>query len=160
MAVTAAEALPRPAWPVPDTLDTAPMYVHYDPLADELLVYFGGRPVPKYVSPIGAPAGDYAAVLVGMDENDDPSAEIVGLHVMPLLVGAVQKHPKWAILAWGALTDFRYEEEMLRSALADFVAEVRDIFDRYWTPPPPIEEQLARLPRPGSAEGGDEASRG
>ena len=42
---------------------------------------------------------------------------------------------------------------MLRSAVAEFVSEVAELFERYWTPPPPIEEQLARLARADDGKG-------
>ncbi len=138
----------RPRWPS-DPIDPARVDFDYDPPADEVILYFAGRPHGGVCDPINEPGGGDIAIIV-----DEESNEIVGIQVIPFLVGAVQKHPQWAILAWGALTDFRYEEEMLRAALGAFVAEVRELFDRHWTPPPPIEEQLARLTRAGSDEGG------
>lgn len=154
MAVTVPGAVARPEWPGPGVIDPSQIDVHFDPLADEFLVYFAGKPVPSFSDPFHVDGFEDVAILIDLQSDDSSTNEVVGIQVMPLLVGAVQKHPEWAVLAWGALTGFRYEEEMLRTALAAFVAEVRDLFERHWTPPPPIEEQLARLPRSERNAGG------
>jgi hypothetical protein len=159
MAVTHLDARPRPRWPARSSLDLASAYVSYDPPADELIVYFGGKPVPKYVSPIDSPGDDFAAVMVGVHGDESSTGEVVGVHVMPLLVGAVQTHPTWAVLAWASLTGFRWEEAMMRQAVAAFVAEVADLFDRYWTPAPPWEEQVANLRRAKPENGAGDESR-
>lgn len=128
----------RPLWPS-EAIDPAGVDFDYDPPADEVTLYFVGRPPGGVCDPINEPGGGDVAIIV-----DEATNEIVGIQVIPFLVGAVQKHPEWAILAWGALTEFEYEEEMLRTTLASFIAEVRDLFERHWTPSPPIEEQFAR----------------
>lgn len=157
MAVTSPVDLVRPRWPAPDAIDLGRVYVSYDPPSDEFLVYFGGKPVPSYSDSIDSPGNDYAAVMVDLQPDESSSGEVVGIQVIPLLVGAVQEHPDWAILAWGSLTDFRYEEAMLRQAVGAFIAEVADLFARYWTPAPPWEEQLANLRRAKPENGaGDE----
>ena len=99
MAVTRSETLLGPRWPALDAIDPARADVSYDALADELVVYFGGRPISNYVSPIDSPGNDFAAVMVGVNEDESDVGEVVGVHVMPLLVGAVQDHPSWATLA-------------------------------------------------------------
>ena len=144
----------RPRWPS-DAVDPAQVHLNYDPPADELTLYFAGRPRGGVCDPINEPGGGDVAIIV-----DEEANEIVGIQVIPFLVGAVQKHPKWAVLAWGSLTGFTWEEEMLRAAIADFIAEVADLFERYWTPPPPIEEQVAHLARAGQRdEPGGEGAR-
>lgn len=134
----------RPRWPV-ESLDAARFDVHYDLTADELTLYFGGRPVPAYSSFIDAPDGTDVAVFVGLGPDGRSTEEVVGIHVYPLLVGAVQWRPEWARLAWGALAREEGEEgdegeEMLHEALPGFVADVADLFARYWKPAPPIDE--------------------
>ena len=98
--------------------------------------------------PIDSPSIESAAIVV-----NDETGDVVGIQVIPLLVGAVQDRPAWAVLAWGALIGFRYEEETLRGAIAAFISEVAELFERYWTPPP-IEEQLVRLARAERGDGG------
>lgn len=146
MAVTALGAVVRPRWPEPDGIDPKRLSVDFDPLADEFLVYFAAKPVPAYSDPFDVEGFEDVALRIDLQPDETSTNEVVGIQVIPFLVGAVPKHPAWAVLAWGALTEFRYEEEMLRDALAAFVAEVRDLFEQHWTPPPPIAEQLARLP--------------
>ena len=149
----------RPRWPA-SPIDPAGVDLDYDPPADELTLFFGGKPVPSYCDPFHVDGYEDVAIMVDLGPDDSSSGEIVGIQVIPLLVGAVQKHPEWAILAWGSLTGFTWEEEMLRAAIADFIAEVADLFERYWTPPPPIEEQVAHLARSGQQdEPGGEGAR-
>lgn len=157
MAVSTPPALSAPRWP-DDRIDPARVDVDYDPPSDELTLYFGGKPVPSVVDPIDSPGRDYVAVMIGLNDDESSPNEIVGIQVMPLLVGAVQQHPDWAVLAWGSLTGFRWEEEMMRAAVAAFIAEVADLFARHWTPPSPIEEQMARLGRTERTNGGGDAS--
>ena len=101
MAVTLTDAEPRPRWPRPGVIDPARCYVSYHPPADELVVSFGGTPVPKYVNPIEAPEADDLGIMVGMNDDESSTGEVVGLLVMPLLVGAVRRHPGWAAIALG-----------------------------------------------------------
>lgn len=142
----------RPTWPSAP-IDPRHVDLSYYPPADELMLYFPGRRHGGVCDPINEPGGGDVAIVV-----DDDTNEIVGIQVIPLLVGAVQQHPRWAILAWGSLTEFRYEDHTFRSEVAAFVAEVADLFARYWTPAPPWEEQLANLPRAARPAGdhGDE----
>ena len=41
----------------------------------------------------------------------------------------------------------RLRDRVAAERLPAFLDEVHDAFDRYWTPPPPIEEQLAAIER-------------
>jgi hypothetical protein len=42
--------------------------------------------------------------------------------------------------------------ELLRERLPGFLSDVADAFARYWTPAPPIEEQMARFTRSDARE--------
>lgn len=150
-------ALSAPRWPV-DRIDPGLVSIDYDPASDGLTLYFGGKPISSTVDPISSPGNDYAAVMIGLNDDESSTEHVVGIQVMPLLVGAVQRHPDWAVLAWGALTGFRWEEEMMRAAVGAFIAEVAELFDRYWTPAPPWEEQVADLPR-AARPGGDQSDK-
>jgi len=130
----------RPRWPS-EPIDPTGVQIHYNPLADELTLYFPGRPRRGVSDRIGSPGRESAAVIV-----DDETDEVVGIQIMPLLLSAVRERPGWGVLVWGALTDFRFEESLLREAIGDFLDDVHDLFERYWRPAPPMEEQLARLP--------------
>jgi hypothetical protein len=140
MAVTRRETVPR--WP-PEPIDPDIAWVDYDVPADEFLVYFGGKPVRKISSPLHAPGFEDVAIMIGLGENDETTDEIVGVQVIPMLLGAVQDQPSWAILAWAAMAG-DYGAELLKEHLPGFLDQVRQAFEQYWTPPP-IEEQLAQL---------------
>ncbi len=137
MAVIRTNASPRPRWPT-SPIDLARCEVRFGLPADELVLSFepASRFVPSVSVSIDAPERDDAGVLI-----DDENGNVVGIHVYPLLAGAARAHP-W----WHALTE-------PNPSVHAFVAEVRDLFDRYWTPPPPIGEQFACLPRSGPVEG-------
>ena len=133
MAVTnpAVDAPSRPRWPS-DPFDPDRARVSYDVVADELVIHFGGVAVPAVSELIDAPDVDDAAVLVGLGPNGEDTGEVVGIHVYPLLVGAVQARPRWARIAWAAMAG-EIGEEMLRAELPDLVGEIAELFDRYWT---------------------------
>jgi len=133
-----------PRWPA--KIDPAVVDLHYEPSVDELTLYFDGRPVPAYSDAIDAPDGDDVMIMIGMNDDETGTGEVVGIHVYPMAAGVLPTHPGWRPLT---------EPTPPHEAIAAFVAEVRDLFDRYWTPPPPIEEQLAHRPRPGPAGGGE-----
>jgi len=137
MAMTATDpsAVHRPRWP-DQPFDPARAYLNYDVIADDLVLYFGSEPVAAVSDLIDAPEGDDAAVLVGLGPGDEDTGEVVGIHVYPLLAGAHRKPAHWRRLA---------EPDPPAELVAGFVAEVRDLFERYWSPPPPLEEQLAAL---------------
>lgn len=84
--------------------------------------------------------------MIGLDADHEQTGEIVGIQVIPMLVGAVQDQPSWAILAWAAMAG-DFGDELLRERLPAFLDAVHDAFDRYWTPPPPMEEQMAAIER-------------
>ena len=118
---------PRPRWPA-GPIDPTAIDLDYDPPADELTLYFGGKPVPAFGDPLDAP-GTGVALLVGMNEDETSTGEVVGIQVMPLLVGAVKAHPGWATLAWGALAGYG-DDETLREAVAAFLVDVERLFAR------------------------------
>ena len=74
------------------------------------------------------------------------TTEIVGVHVIPMMLGAVPEQPHWAILTWAAMAG-DYGTELLRERLPAFLDEVKDAVDKYWRPAPPMEEQLAEIAR-------------
>jgi hypothetical protein len=143
MVITDADIQHRPRWPS-GAIDAARCRVLFGLPADELVVRFPDLPEVGYSDPIDAPDGSDTAVLV-----DDDTGAVVGIHVYPLLAGAAKAHPSWRSLA---------EPNPSPEVVAAFVAEVADLFDRYWTPAPPWEEQLANLrpvARPGDRRGAE-----
>jgi hypothetical protein len=133
-----------PRWPT--VIDPTIAYVDYNIPADEFLVYFGGKPVPKLSDPLDAPGFDDVAIMLGVGADGEETGEIVGIQVIPMLLGAVQEQPTWAVLAWAAMAG-DFGAELLKERLPGFLAEVNDAFTRYWTPPPSLEEQMAELAR-------------
>lgn len=124
----------RPRWPS-EPFDNAGAFLHFGEVADELLLFFSPEPVPSVSDPlVESPDGGETAVLIGLGPDDEETGEVVGIHVYPLLAGPAQAHP-----AWRGLTEPDPDPEVV----ARFVTEVRELFDRYWTPAPPIAEQLA-----------------
>lgn len=152
MAVKHPNTMRAPRWPA-EPVDPELTWVDYDALADEFLVYFGDKPVPAISSPLNAPGFRGVAVMFGLGLNDESTGEIVGVQVIPMLLGAVQDQPSWAVLAWAAMAG-DFGTELLRERLPSFLDDVRDAFDRYWTPAPPIEEQLAAIERASRQKGG------
>ncbi|MGH2617234.1 MAG: hypothetical protein ACRDJC_18530 [Thermomicrobiales bacterium] len=143
MAVKLPNTMRAPRWPA-EPVDPELAWVDYDVVADEFLVYFGGKPVPAISSPLNAPGFGDTAVMFGLGADRESTDAIVGVQVIPMLLGAVQEQPAWAILAWAAMAG-DYGTELLQERLPGFLDQVHDAVDRYWTPPPPIEEQLANL---------------
>ena len=133
-----------PRWPA--AIDPATTYVDYDVPADEFLVYFGGKPVLAVSDPLDAPRFEDVAIMLGVGADDEATDEIVGVQVIPMLLGAVQEQPAWAILAWASMAG-DIGAEMLQERLPGFLTEVSHAFSRYWTPPPSLEEQMAGLVR-------------
>jgi hypothetical protein len=134
-----------PQWPS-SPIDAGIAWIDYALIADEFLVYFGGRPVPAISSPLNAPGYRGLAIMIGLGADDEETGEIVGVQVIPMLLGAVQEQPHWAVLTWAAMAG-DYGEELLRERLPGFLEEVEQAFRQYWTPAPPIEEQLAQMPQ-------------
>jgi hypothetical protein len=132
-----------PTWPV-ESVDPGIAWIDYDVVADEFLVYFGGRPVPAISSLLDGPGFEDVAIMIGLDHDGRQTGEIVGVHVIPMLLGAVQDKPAWAVLAWAAMAG-DWGAELLRDRLPGFLDEVHAAFERYWTPPLSIEEQLAHI---------------
>jgi hypothetical protein len=134
-----------PRWP--ESVDSGLAWVDYDIPADEFLVYFGGRPVPAISSSLdNAPGFEDTAIMIGLDADGEETGEIVGVQVIPMLLGAVQDQPSWAVLTWAAMAG-DFGTELLRERLPGFLDAIHDAFDRYWSPAPPIEEQLAAIER-------------
>ncbi len=139
MAITSTNLLTsqRPRWPKQD-FDPARAYVDYDEIADELVIYFGSEPIAAMSDLIDAPEGDDAALLLRLDADGRSTDEVVGIHVYPLVAGAARQPAHWRRLA---------APNPPAELVENFVADVRDLFERYWTPAPPIEEQFAALRR-------------
>jgi hypothetical protein len=143
--VSKPDALRVPKWPT-EPIDPAIAYVYYHVPADEFLVYFGGKPVPKVSDLLDAPGFRGVSIMLGVDANDEETGEIVGVHVIPMLLGAVQEQPAWAVLAWAAMAG-DFGTELLKERLPGFLNEVHQAFSQYWTPAPSIKEQLADIVR-------------
>ncbi len=139
------ETIHAPRWPA-EPVDPGGAWISYDVIADEFVVYFAGKPVPKVSDPLNAPGFRNVAIMIGLGTEDEETDEIVGVHVIPMLLGAVQDQPTWAILVWAAMAG-DFGAELLHERLPGFLADVHEAFDRYWTPAPPIEEQLADIAR-------------
>jgi hypothetical protein len=135
----------RPRWPS-ETIDSGLAWVDYDIVADEFLVYFGGQPVPAITYPFEAPGFEATAVMIGLDPDHKETGEIVGIHVIPMMLEAVPAHPEWSVLTWAVLAG-EYGTELVRERLPIFIDEVAEAFEKYWQPAPPIEEQLAAMRR-------------
>ncbi len=133
-----------PRWPA--VIDPTVADVSYDVPADEFLVYFGGKPVPKVSDPLDAPGFEDIAIMLGVGADDEETGEIVGVQVIPMLLGAVQEQPAWAVLAWAAMAG-DFGTELLKERLPCFLTEVHQAFSQYWTPAPSIEEHMAGLAR-------------
>ena len=145
MAVKHPNTTPAPRWPN-EPVDPTIAYVDYNIPADEFLVYFGGKSVPAISSPLNAPGFWDTAIMLAVGADDKATDEIVGVQVIPMLLGAVQEQPAWAVLAWAAMAG-DFGTELLKERLPDFLTEVQQAFSQYWTPAPSIAEQLAELTR-------------
>lgn len=141
-----------PRWP-DEPVDPKVAWVDYSVLADKFLVYFHGKPVPAISSPLNAPGFSGTAVMFARGADDIRTNEIVGVQVIPMLLGAVPEQPQWAVLVWAAMAG-DYGRELLQERLPPFLDDVREAFDRYWKPAPPIAEQLAHL-RSAARQRGD-----
>jgi len=135
--------LPAPRWPA-EPVDPGIAWVDYDVRADEFLVFFGGKSVPSMSDPLDAPGFAHVAVMFGLGADNESTDEIVGVQVIPMLLGAVQERPEWAVLAWAALAG-EYGAELLKERLPGFLEDVADAVRRFWTPAPTMEAQLASL---------------
>ena len=82
--------------------------------------------------------------MIGLGPDREETGEIVGIHVIPMMLGAVPARSHWARLVW-ALMAGDYGTELLKERLPLFIDEVAEAFRLYWKPAPPIEEQLAAL---------------
>ena len=107
----------HPRWPTRG-IDPARVWEDYDPVADELLVFFGGKPVGAVNVPINTPERDYVDLLVD-EETDD----VVGLQVDALVVWVGAANPRWAPLA-----DVRASAEQRREAVAALIADAAGLF--------------------------------
>jgi hypothetical protein len=135
----------RPLWPI-ETIDSKVVWVDYDIVADEFLVYFDGQPVPAITYPFEAPGFEATAVMIGLDSDRKETGEIVGIHVIPMMLEAVPARPEWSVLTWAVLAG-EYGTELVQERLPKFIDEVAEAFETYWKPAPPIEEQLATMRR-------------
>lgn len=108
-----------PTWPS-RPVDPDRCYVSYHPPADELVVFFDGKPVPSYSDPIAA-FGEHVAVMVDLAPDwASSTGEIVGIQGVPFVAGALSDHPEWSPLV-GA------DEGARRAALARFLGDVATV---------------------------------
>jgi hypothetical protein len=145
MAVSNPETVITPRWPS-EPIDPEVALVDYDVRADEFLVYFGGKPVPAVSDPLDGPGFEDVAIMVGLGPDDEETAEIVGVQVIPMMLGAIPDQPRWSALTWAALAG-EYGTELMKERLPIFLDQIAEAFRKYWTPAPPIDEQLARIAR-------------
>lgn len=117
-ATTDVAPIADPTW-LTDPIDPSGSYVAYDPAADELLVYFGGRPVPAYAAPLADPGLVPVSLMV-----DEESGAVVGIQVSPLLAHARHLPPAWPFLVHA-------DGPARRDAVAALVADARDRFERH-----------------------------
>jgi hypothetical protein len=137
--------LHAPSWPT-EPIDPEAVRVSYDVPADEFLVHFRGKSVPAVSDPFDAPGFPHVAVMFGLGPDDEETGEIVGVHVIPMMLGTIPERPEWAALVWAAMAG-EYGAELLKEQLPIFLDQVAEAFRAYWKPAPPIEEQLARIAR-------------
>lgn len=126
MAMTRPDLAAKP-WAAPRWSSAAPepsqAAVLYNPLADELVVFFDDRRRGGVVVWIDEPSEDIAVI------TDDGSGEVIGVQVDNLLFKGVSDHPAWRALA---------EPEPPLDVVAALVDEARRRFERYGageTPP-------------------------
>lgn len=106
-----------PRWPARG-IDLDSAWVDHDRNADELLVYFSGRPVAAVTVPIDDATADHVSLLV------DPETEaVVGLQV-----DAFEVHSGAAHSAWAPLADAISPANQRRTALARLVADAAGLF--------------------------------
>src|SRR5688500_20235377 len=91
-----------PRWPV-EPVDPTIAFVSYDVPADEFLVYFGGKPVPKGSDPLDAPSFRGVSIRLGVGADDGLTDENVGVQVVPTPLGAVNEQTSWTILDGGVM---------------------------------------------------------
>lgn len=84
--------------------------------------------------------------MFGLNPDLTKTGEIVGIQVIPMMLGAVPARPEWAVLTWAVMAG-EYGSELLKERLPIFIDEVAEAFRQYWKPAPPIEEQLAEIER-------------
>lgn len=120
-----AEAWIAPTWPR-QPVDPDRCYVSYHPPADELVVFFDGKPVPSYSNPLAAFA-EHVAVMVDLAPDwASSTGEIVGIQGIPFVAGLLPDHPAWAPLA-------QADDGARREALARFLADVAAVFALHGT---------------------------
>lgn len=112
-----------PVWPR-QPVDPDRCYVSYHPPADELVVFFDGKPVPPYSDPSSA-FGEHVAVMVDLAPDWASSiGAIVGIHGIPFVGGALPDYPAWRPLVG---TD----QEARRAALPRFLHDVAAVVAHY-----------------------------
>lgn len=103
-------------WPTAG-VNPAAVWADYDPIADELLVYFD-KPAGSTSVAIGTPDRDYVYLLV-----DDDTDTVVGIHVDDLRVWVAAANPRWAPLATAAVPP-----EQRREAISALIADAAGLF--------------------------------
>lgn len=80
--------------------------------------------------------------MFGVGADDESTDDVDGIQVIPILLGADQEQPAWAVLTWAAMAG-DFGTELLQERLTGVI----QAFSRYWTPSAALEEQKAD-PRP------------
>lgn len=111
--------------PAEPEVDDGSGWVHYDAVADELMVYVGPAPVPAISRAIETPERDYVYVRIG-----GPINQLVGIQVDGFRAWAVERHPAWTALGLmtGGMATVGEEQ---RSALRALYRDVGDLVVRY-----------------------------
>lgn len=104
----------------------------------------GGQPVPAITYPFDTPGFEATGVMIERDQDGAETGEIVGIHVIPMMMEAVPARPEWSVLTWAVLAG-EYGIELVQERLPLFIDKVHEAFEKYWKPAPPIEEQLAAM---------------
>jgi hypothetical protein len=131
--MSAISTIRKPVWPAHPIDPGTARVIYYVP-ADEFLVYFDGESVPKISDSLDAPGLEDVAIMIASGPEGELTDQIVGVQVIPMLLGAVQEQPHWAVLAWAAMAG-DYGTELLRERLPAFLDEVAAAFDTHWSPP-------------------------
>jgi hypothetical protein len=111
-----------PTWP--KSVDPADLLLGYNPLADELVVAFGGANRSHYVEPLDAGPADYVSLLLDPDTD-----EVVGVMIEQAREVAVARHPTWQPVLDAAPTEptMRRADPAVWPLISAFIEDVREI---------------------------------
>jgi len=108
-----------PRWPI-HGVDPTNAWADYDPVVDELLVYFG-QPSGGVSVPIDTPERDFVYLVV-----DEETEAVVGIQVDALGVWVSAAYPRWA-----PLMDRELSPELRSAAIAALVTDAAGLAALY-----------------------------